>query len=332
MKKGTRLAIFGRGIADYVKGGGGSGAVLEIKGEMRVPYELIVEERSKEYVNIPVIYWVTLWNGIPRADIKLTLENRAKDHRIRLHIPTGFKTDKILSQGHLAVLERPIERAKEVERWFQPPTQLLPCREWVAAEDGKQGLAVALKGMYDYEAITDAVTGAADIYITLLRSIGMMGRLNMITREGGASDAVKTPGAQCMGEHMMEWSYIPYEVSEEEKAPFLSLAQGFLYPSVTHAVRSVAVSEKLDSFMPAFSWENKNIQFSTFKKCMDRNGYILRFYENQGKKTNVNLKINGFDKAWMSNMDEAKKEEVEIAGGEIHLEVLPYKAVSIRFE
>lgn len=28
LKKGTRLAIFGRGIADYVKGGGGSGAVL----------------------------------------------------------------------------------------------------------------------------------------------------------------------------------------------------------------------------------------------------------------------------------------------------------------
>lgn len=34
LKKGTRLAIFGRGIADYVKGGGGSGAVLVKKKQL----------------------------------------------------------------------------------------------------------------------------------------------------------------------------------------------------------------------------------------------------------------------------------------------------------
>lgn len=41
VKKGTRLAIFGRGVADYVKGGGGSGAVL-VKKETTL-YEALCE-------------------------------------------------------------------------------------------------------------------------------------------------------------------------------------------------------------------------------------------------------------------------------------------------
>lgn len=307
-------------------------AVLEIEGNICVPYELIIEERSNERVDIPVKYTITLWNGIPRVDVKLTLENRAKDHRIRLHIPTGLKTDRILSQGHLAIMDRTIERAKEMNPWFQPPTQILPCREWVAAEDGKHGLSIALKGMYDYEAISDETTGEADIYITLLRSIGMMGRLHMINRDGGASDAVKTPGAQCLGEHTMEWSYIPYKVSDEEKAPFLSQVQGFLYSSVTHAIRSASVEEEIENVFPAVSWEEKNIQFSAFKKCIDRSGYILRFYENQGKKTELDLRIQGFEEAWRSNMDEASLDTLEIKDEVLHIEVLPYKAVSIKLK
>ena len=41
IKKGTKLATFGRGIYDYVKGGGGSGAVL-VKKETTL-YEALCE-------------------------------------------------------------------------------------------------------------------------------------------------------------------------------------------------------------------------------------------------------------------------------------------------
>ena len=226
-----------------------------------------------------------MWRGIKRADIKLTIDNTAKDHRIRLRIPAGLKTDHVLSQQHLAVLKRPIERPAASEAWYQPPTRLLPFREWIAVEDGTHGMAVAFKGMYDYEAVMSPLSQEPDLYVTLVRGFEKMGRIHMMQREWPASEAIETPGAQCLGIQEMEWSYIPYETSETDTAPFLPLAQSFLYPPVIHAVRSRTKAESFDSLPPAFGWNEKNIQFSAYKQCHDRDGYMLRFFENQGKRT-----------------------------------------------
>lgn len=304
--------------------------VLEVKGMIKVPACLHGDERSEERVTIPITYQIILWHGMQRVDVKLTIDNTAKDHRIRLRIPANLKTDYVSSQGHLAVLNRPVARAKEAEPWFQPPTQLLPCREWIAVDDGKSGLAVALKGMYDYEAVMNPLNSEPDIYITLVRGFDMMGRLNMLQRQGPASEAIYTPGAQCMGVQEMEWSYIPFQVSNRDKAPFLPMVQSFLYPVVSHAVRSEPISEKFVSFPPSFGWKEPNLQFSAFKKCMNRDGYILRFYENQGKETKASIYIGDFKNAWISNMDEVTLERMEILNGFIMVNVPPYKAISIK--
>lgn len=305
-------------------------AVLEVKGVMNVPACLHGDERSEERAAIPVIFQITLWHGLERVDVKLKLDNTAKDHRIRLRIPANLRTDCVSSQGHLAVLNRPVARSEEAEPWFQPPTQLLPCREWIAVEDKKAGLAVALKGMYDYEAVMNPLNQEPDVYITLVRGFDLMGRLNMLQRQGSASEAIYTPQAQCMGVQEIEWSYVPYQVSKTDKTPFLPVVQSFLYPVVSHAVRSESLAEKFDSFPRFFGWKETNLQFSAFKKCLNRDGYILRFFENQGKETKASIYIGDFKNAWTSNMDEATLESLEILNGYVNVNVLPYKAVSIK--
>ncbi len=123
-------------------------AVILIDGSMSLPERLHGDLRSENRVELPMTFEVTVWRDTKRVDIKLTLDNRARDHRLRLRIPFMFDTDEIISQGQLAILRRKIERQTEIEPWVQPPTQLMPCREWIAASDGDCGLAVALKGMY----------------------------------------------------------------------------------------------------------------------------------------------------------------------------------------
>ena len=305
-------------------------AVLEVNGRMSVPACLRGDERSEERVTIPITYQITLWQGMERVDVKLKLDNTAKDHRIRLRIPANLKTDHVSSQGHLAILNRPVVRPKPAEPWFQPPTQLLPCREWIAVEDDNSGLAVALKGMYDYEAVMNPLNQEPDVYITLVRGFELMGRLHMLQREGPASEAIDTPQAQCMGVQEIEWSYIPYQVSSEDRAPFLPMVQCFLYPAVSHAVRTEPLSEKFVSFPQPFGWKEPNLQFSAFKKCLNRDGYLLRFFENQGKETKANIYVGRFKKAWKSNMDEATLESLEILNGFVEVNVPPYKAVSIK--
>lgn len=305
-------------------------AVLEVNGRLEVPAYLCGDERSAERVNIPVKYYITLWREMERVDVKLEIDNTAKDHRIRLRIPANIKTDHVISQGHLAVIDRKIERPQMSEEWYQPPTQLLPCREWIAVEDGTNGLAIAFKGMYDYEAIMNPFSMEPDLYVTLLRGFKLMGRINMMQRRVPASEAIDTPQAQCLGVQVMEWSYIPYQVSETDKVPFLPMAQSYLYPPVSHAVRSVSVNEKYTFVPQVFGWEARNIQFSSFKKCIDRDGYILRFFENQGKRTKVKIWVAGFEKAWSSNMNEETLEPLEIIEGCVDIEILPYKAISIK--
>ena len=311
-----------------VKEQGSVRAVLEMVGELDVPYCLEGDRRSQKRAKIPVTFLITVYAGVPRVDVKLSFDNTAKDHRIRLRIPTGLKTGIVRSQGHFAILDRPIERQKEIEPWRQPPTQLLPCREWIAVDDEKHGLSIAFKGLYDYEAVTDPLTGHPDLYLTLLRGFERMGRINTIQRVGGASPASITPGAQCLGIQEIEWAYLPYTPDMSNKAPFLPVAQAFLYPPVTHMIRSERIGG-FECIQAPFKWDAPNVLFSAFKRAMDGNGYILRLYENQGKITEVDISLFRFSKVLLSGMDEHHGNSLSIENNTVKVTFEPYKAVTL---
>ena len=307
-------------------------ATLRIEGFLMVPEKLIGDERSRDNARLSIAFDITLTRGLRRADVKMTLENTAKDHRLRLCVPSGVRAETVLSQGHLAILERPVQRAKEIKPWLQPPTQLLPCREWIAVRDGVKGLAVAMKGLYDYEAARDPLTGEIDLHVTLLRGFQMMGRRNTRMRTGAASEAFVTPGAQCLGTHVIEWTYLPYQPEEGEIAPFLPLAQAFLYPPVVHALRTLQNPEGLTSIPSPFGWDEPNIQFSAFKRSADGQAYILRLYENQGRETTAEIHLSGFRSAILSNLAEEPTEELPLENGRVFLKFGRYKALTLRLQ
>jgi alpha-mannosidase len=304
--------------------------VLEVRGIFDLPACLEGDRRSAQRVKTPVKFTIAVYAGIARVDVKLEIENTAKDHRIRLRLMPNIQTSFIRSQSHFAVLDRTVDRQKEIEKWFQPVTRLLPFREWLALEDERKGLAIAVKGMYDYEAVLNPLTGCPEVSLTLLRGIGLMGRLNTMQRMGGASSSVATPGAQCLGNQSFEWSYIPYSPDKNDKAPFLPLVRTFLFPPVSHGVRAAWKDDSMNK-APCFSWTAPNIQFSAFKRCLDRDGYILRFFENQGKPTEVKIKIPAFSKAWLSDMNEKTGEPLEIKERTVTVKAGSYKAVTIKF-
>jgi len=307
-------------------------SAIEITGELSVPASLEGDIRSERRVIIPVIFTVSVYNGFARVDVKLTIDNTAKDHRIRLQFSPGIKSEFVRLQSALAILDRQVERPKPSEEWFQQITQILPFREWLAIQDDTRGLALAVKGMYDYEATNNPVTGRPDISITLLRGIELMGRLNIMHRSGLASYAHHTPQAQCTGMQRFEWCYIPYSASDVEAAPFLPTAHSFLYPPVSHAIRSAQKDVESTAIPSLFCWDALNIQFSAYKKCYDRDGDILRIYENQGKETCVKIHINtnAYKRAFLSDMNEQTGEELQISDNSFTLKVKAYKAITIK--
>ena len=309
--------------------------VLQVAGYMQIPSHLMNGEvRSIALVHVGVTFEITLYKGIKRVDVKLIFDNTVKDHRLRLSIPTGIGTDNIISQGQLAIIQRPIERTKENKKWLQPPTNLLPFREWTAVTDGKKGLAIAFKGVYDYEAEVSDYTGEVQLSFTLLRSFELMSRMNMPQRKGAAADSVPTPGAQCIGKHEIEWSYIPYTPAENDIAPFLPIAQSFLYPPVTHAVRNfIDTATDMVSVDPFYSCDTKNIVFSAFKKKLSGDGYILRMYENQGITGDVTIKLrdNFGGEVWIANMNEDAETQIDVVNNAVKVKFGAYKAITLLF-
>jgi mannosylglycerate hydrolase len=326
---GEIIESAGTAFTSRVVEGGPVRAMLIMEGTLNVPAELEGDSRSVRRTDIPIKFFISLYAGIGRVDVRLEMINTAKDHRIRLKLLSNIKADFIRSQGQLAIIDRPIERQKEIESWRQPPTQLLPFREWLSFQDNKNGFCLAVKGLYDYEARMNQLIGCPEISVTLVRGFDVMSRINMMQRKGAASHGFVTPEAQCPGPQTIEWSYIPYAVNSDDKAPFISLAQSFLYPPVSHAVRAKQIDTSMEK-AGGIVWDKPNIQFSAYKRCYNRDGYIVRLFENQGKETDVKIFVNGFNKAWLTNLNEETGEELNIDNSSISLRVRPYKIISLK--
>jgi len=329
--QGEKVLSAGFAFKSKLAENGSVRSTLAVTGIMNVPARLNGDVRSSERAELDVTFHISIYRGIKRVDVKLSINNTAKDHRVSLKLPMGVRTNEILSQSHFAVIKRPIKREPPTETWIQPQTQILPFREWLAAVDGTVGLAVAVKGLCDYEAITNPQTLRPDVRLTLVRGVQLMGRINMPLRKNPASEAIDTPGAQCLGIQEIEWSYLPYAVSKNDISPFLPTAQSFLYPPAAHAVRipEEKLSGDIDFSGTDIRWSGCNIQFSAFKPAHNAEGYVLRLYENQGRSTDCEIHLGLFKKAWLAGMDEKIICELPVDIGCANVNLEPYKVVTL---
>lgn len=302
---------------------------MTVNGFLSVPKSAIGDDRSPEFVRIPVKFTVCLYRGIKRADVRLELSNTATEHRVRLKTEFMGRVPEIFSGGIFDVNNRSVVRPEQHSPWAAPPTKLLPFREWIAVEDSNKGLGIAVKGLYDYEArYEDKKT---QVYVTLFRSVGIMNRINLPERVDAPGGGIRIPGAQCLRDLTFEWSYIPYRPGGKEKYPFLKEVQRYLVPSVCHEMNDVyhlGRERRKKPFRP-FEFLDENVVFSIFKQSYDQKYYVLRFYENQGKRVQERIALNGFDHVYESNMNEERIREIPIEDGKISLSVNPFRIVTI---
>jgi len=315
-------------------------AMLEITTRMQVPKRLEGEKRSRKKVELVLVAKVSLCRGARRVDVSLTFDNQACDHRLRLQCPTGLSSATVLSQGHFGILEKPIRNPDEGKTgWSQPPPTTFHFREWVAVAQGKQGLAVACRGLYEYESRVGR--HGVDLFITLQRGYGRMGRANFKTRGYATSPTIPTPGAQCLGTQTFDYSFLPYTVdAQASRAPFQPQALAFLYPPIAHQAdpTHILVDEALvkrgsqgATASPAIRVEPGNLRISAFKRAADDDGWILRFWENEGRPTTARIHLAAiFTKVVETNLNEEPLRSLKIARGQLAFAVGPYKIVTLK--
>jgi mannosylglycerate hydrolase len=315
-------------------------SMLEITTRMRVPKRLEGEKRSREKVDLVLVAKVSLVLGARRVDVSLSFDNQACDHRLRLKTPTGLRNDTVTSQGHFGILKRPVRNPDEGKTgWTQPPPVTFHFREWVAVEEGGHGLAVAARGLYEYE--SKAGKTGLDLRVTLQRGYGRMGRSNFRTRPTATSPTIPTPGAQCLGTQTFDYAFIPYSAGGRgARAPFMPLASSFLYPPIAHQadpshllVEAAVLKKGTKGAVPtpAFKVGPANLRVSAFKRAAENDGWILRFWENEGKRTTARITLAPvWKKVVETNLNEETLRPVKVSGGRVSLEVEPYKIITLK--
>jgi alpha-mannosidase len=131
----------------------------------------------------------TLAGGVPVASCRVTLDNAATDHRLRLVFPTGAPVATFDAATTFDVAHRSTTPPDD-SGWVHGAPRTFPQQGWIAAN----GLVVGAPGLPEAE-----VTATGDILVTLVRSVGKLARLTLRTRPMPAGPEMPAPGAQVLG-------------------------------------------------------------------------------------------------------------------------------------
>ena len=143
-------------------------ATWQIDCELQVPdrAENNSKDRSSHFVVLPVSTSVTLRTGSRILEFKTVIDNRARDHRLRVLFPTDIPTDHVFADSAFDVVRRNV-LWNDVKDNMEEHHPFQPMKRFVTVSDGKNGFSLMSKGLGEYEVMDDARRTLA---VTLLRT------------------------------------------------------------------------------------------------------------------------------------------------------------------
>jgi alpha-mannosidase len=308
--------------------GGPARQTLEIAQVYRIPAGLTEDRtgRSEALVALPITTRVSLSRGVRRVDLVTTVENQARDHRLRVHFPTGIATEVSHAEGHFDVLSRPLDLPRDTEGWPEQPVPTHHQRTFVDVHEGTVGLLIANKGLPEYEVIPgeEGVT----VVLTLLRCVGWLSRDDLHNRRGHAGPGLPTPGAQCPGIYTFEYALVPH--SGRWKTAY-GQAHAFNAP-----LRAVAVPPSggpLPAALSLVAADPVDFVLTAIKLPEAGKGLIVRGYNVTDAPQEVTLRLGrSWRQATQVGLDESFQEELVMEGRSVCFHAAPRQIVTVRLD
>lgn len=302
---------------------------IAIRYTMMLPLSASPDERSRGSAKtaVPVETAISLSLNSERIDITTTVQNSARDHRLRAVMFTGIDTLSTYADTPFAVVKRE-HREYDVSQFpFEYPALVAPMQRFVTLSDGKKGLTLVAKGLPEYEL---SVREKGKLSLTLLRCVGKISGRNLITRPGGAAAWwTETPEAQCPGTHVFEYALVPHSGDVESSWPLiLRESDRFLVPPVT-------VNRKNDQEVLNYSFlsiDPADVQLTAVKEAEDGKGIIVRIGNPVGQKRRTTLRFRQpVSKAYRCMLNEKNVGSMKIRGkNALELSLRPFEIFTVR--
>lgn len=229
--------------------------------------------RSSETVPLTIRTLVSLERSGRSVGVRVSFDNQAKDHRLRALFPTDLAASSHRADSVFEVAVRDNDPAAE---WRNPSnTQHQQAFVDVCDPARRQGLAIANKGLNEYEVLRD---GRNTIAVTLLRAVAELGDWGVFP----------TPEAQCLGEHTMELAIIPHEGDGAVDGAY---AEAYQF-QVPWTVAQTGMHEgRLASVGAAYAWEGEGLAFSSLKVGENDGSAMLRWYNLRPQASQLRLRL-----------------------------------------
>jgi mannosylglycerate hydrolase len=303
---------------------------IELALEMQVPEALSPDRaaRGQKLVTLPIRTRVTLTSGVPRVDIHSQVDNRARDHRLRVHFPAPFTVQDAEYDGHFEVACRPLDLPPFDSTWVEQPRPEVPMRAFTAVRSAQSGLLLAARGLPEVEVLRQP-GGNAEIALTLLRCVGWLSRDDFPERAGHAGPFLATPGAQEQGQWSFDYALVPFASGD-----FLAAyQQGYAFQTPLRAVGARLHAGSLPPMGSFVQSSAPEFVLSAVKTAEDGRGWLARGYNLSGGAVDVALRsLLPFQSAARVNLAEEFLSELPSDGDQqVRFTARPHEVVTVRF-
>ena len=280
--------------------------------------------RSDDYAQIKIKTTLTLKAASPYLEVDIELDNAAKDHRLRICMPTGIDADHSDAQGHYNVDRRRIGR-DYINGKRDGQMSTLPMQNFLDLSDEKGGLAFLNKNLIEFEVSEDP---GRIVYLTLLRCMDV----NICTEGRCGTIETGAQGPQCLGSHKFSLALYPHAGNWKD-CDIYSKMENYTMPPRMYQV-SRTNGGCLPMSMSMLEITNTLVQLSCVKRAESGDGLIVRIYNPTGdaQKCAINLPA-AVKCAFMTDMAENKHSALSVCDGrKVCLELAPYKIMTVLIE
>ena len=277
--------------------------------DLDLPLELS-EDRSSgsdELTKVEISTKVKLIKGVNKILFETKINNTAKNHKLRIGFNLG-KCNKHYSDTAFDLVERGVLRNQsfEVKEREELECNQHPTLSTIYAND----FQLIHEGMQEYE-VTE-YKNEDYCFITAIRAVGDLSRRDLRTRGGGAGPGYKTPGAQCLREHVYSYGLV---IGEEK-----------FNINNKNVIRSKVITKQsnIDTYtnkLIEIEGDLKDISYSSIIR-KSSGDISLRIYNTSEDIRKVNINIyNNYFKAYLVNLDGSKEKELSIDNNKISINI-----------
>ncbi len=285
--------------------------------------ELNNTSRTEETREMIITSRFTLRAGQKRVEVTTSFENSCKHHRLRVIFPTRLDCDRTDSEASFDVIPRDIH-VKEGNAYFGRTNPQYPMHRFVDMTDGKKGFSILNNsGLREYEAMD---TEDRPLAITLMRAFTY--RNSPVFGRWETYPDMEL--AQCIGKY--EWTYAIYpHMGDWAEGDVYAEAEDHNLP--LQPAQSGPHPGTLPKELSFVELSGKNLQMTAFKRAEDKEDtYVVRIFNPTDETVSGALKTyKPMTGAWLTNMNEERRETLTPSGNEITLEVGKKKIVTIEF-